>query len=117
METDVLEVEGSIVTIVRMGARATVARTRDDEELIIPNSILVQSTVRNLTLTDQLFRLRTNVGVSYGSDMHRVEEVLTKAAFGLEGRADYWPKPATEAISILPVGKGTWKPPGFVVAD
>ena len=29
----------------------------------------------------------------------------------------YWPKPATEAVSVLPVGKGTWKPSGFVVAD
>ena len=29
----------------------------------------------------------------------------------------YWPKPATEAVSILPVGKGTWKPPGIVIAD
>ena len=29
----------------------------------------------------------------------------------------YWPKPATEPVSILPVGKGTWKPPGVVVAD
>ena len=28
----------------------------------------------------------------------------------------HWPKPATEAVSVLPVGKGTWKPPGFVVA-
>jgi hypothetical protein len=29
----------------------------------------------------------------------------------------YWPKPATEAISVLPVGKGTWKPPGIAVAE
>lgn len=29
----------------------------------------------------------------------------------------YWPKPATEAVSVLPVGKGTWKPPGIVVAE
>ena len=29
----------------------------------------------------------------------------------------YWPKPATGAVSILPVGKGTWQPPGFVVTD
>ena len=28
----------------------------------------------------------------------------------------YWPKPATEALSVLPVGKGTWTPPGVVVA-
>ena len=29
----------------------------------------------------------------------------------------YWPKPATEAVTVLPVGKGTWKPPGIVVAE
>ena len=29
----------------------------------------------------------------------------------------YWPKPATESVSVLPVGKGTWKPPAFVMAN
>ncbi|MGB8712508.1 MAG: DUF1254 domain-containing protein [Onishia taeanensis] len=29
----------------------------------------------------------------------------------------YWPKPATDALSILPAGKGTWQPPGIVIAD
>lgn len=29
----------------------------------------------------------------------------------------YWPKPAGEASSVLPVGKGSWKPPGVVLAD
>lgn len=28
----------------------------------------------------------------------------------------YWPKPATAEQSILPIGKGTWKPPGVLVA-
>jgi hypothetical protein len=28
----------------------------------------------------------------------------------------YWPKPATDVVSVLPVGKGSWKPPGIVVA-
>lgn len=28
----------------------------------------------------------------------------------------YWPKPATEALSILPAGKCTWKPPSIVLA-
>jgi potassium efflux system protein len=85
-ETDVLEVEGSTVRVIRMGARATVARTREEEELIIPNSTLVQSTVKNLTLTDQVYRVRTRVGVSYSSDMHKVEEVLTATAARLENR-------------------------------
>lgn len=85
-ETDILEVEGTVVRIIRMGARATVARTRDDEELIIPNSTLVQSTVKNLTLTDPVYRIRSRVGVSYGSDMARVEEVLESVALQVEGR-------------------------------
>jgi hypothetical protein len=29
----------------------------------------------------------------------------------------YWPKPASDASSVLPPGKGTWGPPGIVVAD
>ncbi len=86
-ETDILEVEGTVVRVVRMRARATVARTREDEELIIPNSILVQSTVKNLTLSDPFSRVRSRVGVAYGSDMRRVEEVLTAAARGLPERA------------------------------
>lgn len=85
-ESDVLEVEGVVVRVDKIGARATVARTRDDEEIIIPNSTLVQSTVKNLTLTDPVYRIRCRVGVSYGSDMRRVEEVLGEAARAVEGR-------------------------------
>lgn len=88
-ETDILEVEGTIVRVVKMGARATVARTREDEELIIPNSILVQSTVKNLTLNDPVYRIRSRVGVSYASDMRRVEEVLNEVALGAEGRNEH----------------------------
>ena len=78
-ESDVLEVDGRIVRVVRMGTRATVARTRDDEEIIIPNSLLVQSAVTNYTLGDSLYRIRAKVGVAYGSDMDRVREVLLEA--------------------------------------
>ena len=77
---DVLEVEGKVVRVVRMGIRTTIARTRDDEELIIPNSILVQGTVKNYTLQDSIFRLRALVGVVYKSDMHLVLESLTRVA-------------------------------------
>jgi small-conductance mechanosensitive channel len=83
-ESDVLEVDGEQVVVERLGARATVARTRDDDQIIIPNSVLVQSSVTNLTLADSLHRIRARVGVSYGSDMARVEEVLLRAAGDLK---------------------------------
>ena len=69
-----------------LGTRSTVARTLDDEDLIVPNSNLVQSTVKNYTLKDSLYRIRTVVGVAYSSDMELVRETLSKAAEGIDGR-------------------------------
>jgi small-conductance mechanosensitive channel len=77
---DVLEVEGKVVRVVVMGIRATISRTLDEEEIIIPNSVLVQTTVKNYTLSDPLYRLRASVGVAYSSDLKRVREALEAAA-------------------------------------
>ncbi len=76
---DVLEVEGQMVKVVHMGIRTTVARTLDDEDLVIPNSRLVQSAVKNYTLRDPQFRVRVRVGVAYESDMKRVADTLARA--------------------------------------
>ena len=83
---DVLEVEGNIVRVVEMGIRSTVARTRDEEEVIVPNSILVQSTVKNYTLRDSLYRLRAIAGVTYDSDMGLVRKTLEECAQELDWR-------------------------------
>lgn len=77
---DILEVDGSVVRVVKMGIRSTIVRSRDEEEKIVPNSLLVQSTVTNYTLRDSHLRLRVKVGVSYGSDMAHVRRVLEEAA-------------------------------------
>ncbi len=90
---DVLEVEGKIVRVVLMGIRATICRTLDEEEIIIPNSVLVQTTVKNYTLSDPLYRLRATVGVAYSSDLRRVREALEEAARGSVSRvADLEPR-------------------------
>lgn len=83
---DVLEVEGMMVKVVDMGIRSTVARTLNEEDIIVPNSILVQSLVKNHTLRDPLYRLRVDVGVVYGSDMKVVMDVLQRTARELPWR-------------------------------
>jgi small-conductance mechanosensitive channel len=83
---DILEVEGTVVKVITMGIRTTVVRTWKEEELIMPNSIFSQSTVKNYTLRDNEFRLGVIVGVSYGSDMKKVIEVLEKTAAALPWR-------------------------------
>jgi small-conductance mechanosensitive channel len=83
---DVLEVEGRVVRVEKMGLRSTVARSRDEAEMILPNSLLVQNSVTNYTLRDSFFRLNITVGVVYGSDMKRVIDVLKGAAQSLDWR-------------------------------
>lgn len=83
---DVLEVDNQVVRVVEMGIRATVVRGLDDEEMIVPNSTLVQNTVKNYTLRDQLHRLRAVVGVAYSSDMQLVRETLEETARGVDWR-------------------------------
>lgn len=83
---DILEVNGVLLRVVRLGIRSTVARSREDEDMLIPNSTLVQSTVKNLTFRDKIFRLRVAVGVTYGSDMSKVRAVLEKVGAEFERR-------------------------------
>lgn len=84
---DVLEIEGKQVRVVEMGVRSTRVRSRDDEVLIVPNSTLVQSTVRSYTLLDTLCRVRVNVGVSYDMDMAVVRATLEQAAASVSVRS------------------------------
>jgi small-conductance mechanosensitive channel len=83
---DVMEVEGRFVRVREMGIRATIARTLDDEEIIIPNATIVQSTVKNYTLKDSIYRLRATVGVVYGSDMALVKQTLQRVAVSMSWR-------------------------------
>lgn len=83
---DVIEVEGKMVRVSDMGIRATVVRTLDDEDLVLPNSLLVQSTVKNFTLNDSLYRIRVTVGVAYSSDLRRVRQTLESCAQNLSWR-------------------------------
>lgn len=75
---DIVELAGQVVKVRQMGIRATIVRTLDEEDLIVPNSTLVQGLVKNYTLQDSIYRLRVPVGVSYSSDMAKVRQVLTE---------------------------------------
>lgn len=85
---DVLEVEGRFVRVTHMGIRSTIARSRDDEDLIIPNGELTQNIVTNFTFRDPVYRLRSAVGVAYESDMRLVKRVLTEVAEQFPGRVE-----------------------------
>ena len=93
---DILEIEGNVVKVVDMGMRTTIVRTWREEELIMPNAILAQATVKNYTMRDNEFRLGINVGVAYESDMKKVIEVLEDTA-----RKITWRLPEPEPRVLL----------------
>jgi small-conductance mechanosensitive channel len=88
---DVLEIGNSIVKVMKMSIRATIVRTLDDEDIIVPNSTLVQSNVKNYTLEDNLYRVKVLVGVSYDSDLKVVREVLEKTTAEVTWRDPAYP--------------------------
>ena len=93
---DILEIEHVVVQVQRIGIRATQVRSRDLEEIIVPNSLLVQSTVKNYTLNNSLYRLRVAVGVTYSSDMALVKRTLEQVASDL-----HWRTPEPRPIVLL----------------
>ena len=48
--------------------------------IIIPNNALANQNIRNLTKPDRYYRLRIEVGASYGSDPDKVEKALLEVA-------------------------------------
>ncbi|HMU62361.1 MAG TPA: mechanosensitive ion channel [Gemmatimonadales bacterium] len=75
-EGDLIQVQDLTGTVLRIGFRATVVRTFEGAEVIVPNASLISTDVVNWTLSDQQRRLTVAVGVAYGIDPARVMGVL-----------------------------------------
>ena len=66
--------------VVEVGLRSTRILTRDDVQISIPNSLITNTKVINESAPQPRFRVRIKVGVAYGSDVDRVEEILLSLA-------------------------------------
>lgn len=73
---DTVEVNNLLGTINSMGIRSSNIRTFDGAEVIVPNANLISNEVINWTLSDKKRRIEIFSGVAYGSDVHKVKDVL-----------------------------------------
>ena len=73
---DFVEVGTTFGEIRKIGFRASVLRTPDGAEVIIPNGELVGARFINWSLSDRLRRISISVGVAYGTDPNRVMDIL-----------------------------------------
>ena len=65
--------------VVQMNTRATVLRTNDNINIIIPNADLIASKVVNWTYGDDKVRFRIPFSIAYGSDIDNVKRLIEKA--------------------------------------
>ncbi len=84
---DVIEVGGNVGEVSRIGIRASVIRTADGSEVIVPNGSFISSQVTNWTFSDRQRAVEVSVNVVGGTDSQRVVELLKATAAAHPGVA------------------------------
>lgn len=77
---DVVELDGRISQVEQISLRATIVRTRTNEELIIPNNRFTSEQVKNLTRSDRLIQVIVPISVSYKSNPQFVRHLAVQTA-------------------------------------
>lgn len=76
----IIEVDGIRGTVRKIGARFSQIRRFDGVDLLVPNSLLLEQKVTNLTLEDQSLRVTIRVGVAYGTPTREASQRILEAA-------------------------------------
>jgi potassium-dependent mechanosensitive channel len=77
---DTIEVGAHVGEVRQIGFRASIVRTVDGADVIIPNSELVGSRVVNWSLSYRQRRIQISVGIAFGTDPGRVIDILVDIA-------------------------------------
>ncbi|MUH72091.1 mechanosensitive ion channel family protein [Psychrosphaera haliotis] len=78
---DFIEISSGLVgEVIEINMRATLVRTNDNIDILIPNADLVSGIVTNWTLADNVRRFRIPFSVAYGSDKEVVKTAALEAA-------------------------------------
>jgi small-conductance mechanosensitive channel len=81
----------------RIGIRASVVRTWDGAEVVVPNGKLISEQLTNWTLSDRHRRIDVSVGVAYGSDPEQVLALLLQVA---AAHPEVLSEPAPQALFL-----------------
>lgn len=71
--------------VVDIGLRSSRILTRDNRMVVVPNAVIGKSLIVNHSYPDTHYRVETELGVAYGTDVERARQVLTDAV-----RAQDW---------------------------
>lgn len=77
---DIVDIDGNIGSVEDIRMRTTSILTRDNKNMIFPNSLLTKEKLINFSHNDNIVRFQVNVGVHYDSDVELVEKLMIEAA-------------------------------------
>jgi small-conductance mechanosensitive channel len=77
---DVVETTQHWGTVQRIGIRASIIRSFEGAEIVVPNTELIAKEVINWTRSDDVRRIEVLVGVQYGTEPEQVLEILLRVA-------------------------------------
>jgi small conductance mechanosensitive channel len=84
---DIIKVIDIMGKVTRTNLRVTVVETFQGQEVYIPNKDILRDAIYNFTVLKKR-RIDLTVGVSYGEDLEKVEEVVLSTINDLEGVID-----------------------------
>jgi small-conductance mechanosensitive channel len=76
---DVLQIDGDVIIVQKIGLRTSKGLNRDDIVVIIPNSLITNNKVINWSHQSKKTRFRIDVGVAYGSNVDLVIKILEES--------------------------------------
>ncbi|WP_421786760.1 mechanosensitive ion channel family protein [Hyphobacterium sp.] len=80
-EGDLIELaDGTAGFLRKTSARYILMETFDGKEILVPNEDMITGRVINWTLSSNKGRIQIDVGVAYGSDLHKARELMLEAA-------------------------------------
>jgi MscS family membrane protein len=65
--------------VVDIGLRSTRILTRDNRMVVVPNAVIGKSLIVNHSYPDTHYRVQTEVGVAYGTDIEKARQVMIEA--------------------------------------
>ncbi|MGR5066284.1 mechanosensitive ion channel domain-containing protein [Photobacterium sp. DNB22_13_2] len=77
---DIVTINDLSGTVSKIKTRATTIIDWDNKEIVVPNKAFITEKLINWSLTDPITRIVIPIGVAYGSDIEKVEQLLYQVA-------------------------------------